>query len=118
MNQDQAKQKMKDFLGDNKALTFAIKFFPGVDHKWIAQCNEIDSIITCGTGFDQDEMDRLIEDAILTAARIPEELCEGLLKRVWSGETSTSTSTEIDSQSLVTASQSTYRLDYAGAGRI
>lgn len=119
MTKEQAKQKMAKFMGDNKILTFSIKYFPGPEHRWIAQCNEIDGIITGGGSFELRQMEDLMEDAILTAAGIPSEVAGGLLKRVWGGDMTTHPRTEIDTGSSVRLFQSTYQLNqYAGVGQI
>jgi len=110
---------MKNFMGDNKTLTFSIKHFPGPEHKWVAQCNEIDGIITCGTGFDLEKMEDFIEDAIITAAGIPAKFADGLLKKIWSADTVVQTRTDVDASSSVKLFQSTYQLNqYAGVGQI
>lgn len=117
MTKEQAKQKIAHFMGNNKVLTFSIKYFPGPEHKWIAQCNEIDGIITGGSGFDLEKMENLMEDAILTAAGIPLEVAEGLLKRVWGGDMITQIRAEINTGSSIKLFQSTYQLNqYARVG--
>lgn len=117
MNQAQSKARMKAFIG-NDVLTFTIKYSPG--NKWVAQCNEVDGIITCGTGFDLAQMEDAIEDAILTAAGIPRKFTQGLLKRVWSGDVSVQPRTELDSASSAMLFQSTYKLNHhhAGVGQV
>ncbi|MEK7587054.1 MAG: hypothetical protein AAB453_04260 [Patescibacteria group bacterium] len=113
MNQEQAKQRMKSFIGDNKNFTFTIKYFPG--NKWVAQCNEIDGIITCGEVFDVEKMESSMEDAILTAAGIPAKFADGLLKKVWIGNTVAELKINDDKESDYKLFQSTYQLNqYAG----
>ena len=116
MNQEQAKQRMKDFMGENKTLTFTIKYFPGPEIKWVAQCNEVGGIITCGSGFDMQKMQDQMEDAIITAAGIPAEVAGGLLKKIWGAETVVSTQIDTSSDSKMRLFPSTYQLNqYAGA---
>lgn len=119
MNQERAKQNMKAFMGNLEVLTFSIRYFPGEETKWVAQCNEVDGIITCGTGFDMDQMQDYLEDAILTAAGIPKEFADGLLKKVWGAETNVSARSDVDSDSKVKLFPSNYQLNhYAGMGQI
>ena len=72
MNKEQAAKQLDKFMG-GKPLTFSIK--QGPNDEWVAQCNEIDGIVTCGIGYDAFEMEKLMQDAILTAA--------GILKRIF-----------------------------------
>ncbi len=76
----QAKDQLERFMGET-VLTFSVKQYPG--EEWVAQCNEIDGIVTGGTGYDLDQMERLIRDAILSAAGIPNKFADKILKRIW-----------------------------------
>ena len=107
MNKEEAKQKLKKFMRD-QVFTFTIESYP--EGRWVAQCNEVDGIMTCGTGYDQGEMEALIQDAILSAAGIPKEFSSGIIKRVWSNDLSVipAPSSEIKSNVNITLFQSTY----------
>lgn len=107
MTKEQAKEQLKNFYGGLPLLTFSIKEYP--NNEWVAQCNEIDSIITGGTGGDMLTIETLMQDAILTAAGIPRELVDGLLKRVWSGDIDVpvTTSDDVDKKLF----QSTYKVN-------
>ena len=115
MNKEQAKEQLKKFMGD-QTLTFSIK--ESKDNKWVAQCNEIDSIITCGVEYDLSEMESLMQDAILTAAGIPAEFSDNMLKRIWSNDLSVPT--KIDRLNSSTLFSSVFKLDnnYARMGQI
>jgi len=104
MNKVQAKAQLKQFMGDNSKLTFTIKSFSG--ERWVAQCNEIDSIVTCGIGYDASVMESTMQDAIITAARIPREYAHELLKRVWNNDLSVRS--PLESNTIATLFQSTY----------
>lgn len=79
MNIEQAKNKLAEFLGD-KVLTFSIKRYEGGE--WVAECNEIPGIMTGGLGDDIAVMDRMMKDAILTAAGVDIEYVNDILKFV------------------------------------
>jgi|SRR3989339_450130 len=79
MTVEEAKKRLEAFMGDS-TLTFTVSAYP--ENRWVAQCNEIDAIITGGTGFDLNEMEVLMVDAILAAADIPaDQNSAELLKR-------------------------------------
>jgi hypothetical protein len=107
MNKEEAIQQLKNFYEGISMLTFSIKEYPG--DEWVAQCNEIDSIITGGVGGDIVAMENLMQDAILTAAGIPKEFADGLLKRVWGGDITSTV--EIDTNSSVRLFQSSYEIN-------
>lgn len=67
MNLEQTKAQLKRFLG-GKVLTFSITTY--ANGEWVAECNEIPAIITGGLGGDITSMDRMMRDAILTAAGV------------------------------------------------
>lgn len=117
MNKEQAKKRLLKFMG-NSCLTFSVKQNP--NDKWVAQCNEIDSIITCGEGYDMATMESLMQDAILTAAGIPKEFSDGMLKRELGDSPVVPVHTEIDSNSYTRLFQSIYRINdlYAGMGQV
>ncbi|MDO8728818.1 MAG: hypothetical protein Q7K26_02880 [bacterium] len=117
MTKEQAKKRLEQFMG-NDVLTFTIKKYP-TDH-WVAQCNEIDGIITGGTGYDLAVMEDLLQDAILTAAGIPAEHADGMLKRIWSvNPVIPKRITEIESSVDMALFQSTFaREQYAGMGQV
>ena len=121
MNKEQAIKQLNKFMND-QVLSFSVKQYP--EEKWVAQCNEIDGVITCGVGYDMAQMEHLMQDAILTAAGIPSELSDDLIKRVWSGDRVVPVQTELDSSISTRLFQSTYMVDnnranhYAGMGRI
>jgi len=77
MNIEQAKLNLKNFLG-GKELTFSIRSFD--NGEWIAECNEISSIMTGGMGNDITNIDSMIRDAILTAAGIDTDYANEILK--------------------------------------
>lgn len=77
MNEKQAKAQLEKFL-NGRILTFSMKNYPSGE--WIAQCNEIDGIIT--GGMDLSLMDSLIRDAILTAAGIDVKYSNDILRNV------------------------------------
>lgn len=79
MNIEQARKNLERFLGD-KVLTFSIRHYP--DGEWVAECNEISAIMTGGMGNDIANMDRMIREAILTAAGINTDYAEEVLKFV------------------------------------
>lgn len=79
MNKEKAKKQLQRFLGE-KVLTFSIKRYLGGE--WVAECNEIPAIMTGGMGDDIAQMDRMIRDAILTAAGIDTEYANEILKFV------------------------------------
>jgi predicted RNase H-like HicB family nuclease len=79
MNIQQAKANLEKFLGD-KMLTFAIRKYR--NGEWVAECNELPAIMTGGMGDDLAEIDRMIRDAILTAAGIDPLYSEQVLKFV------------------------------------
>jgi len=116
MNKKQAKEQLKKFMGD-QTLTFSI-IKESNDNKWVAQCNEIDSIITCGVEYDLANMENLMQDAILTAAGIPARFSDNLLKRIWSNDISVLS--RIDSLSSSTLFSSIFKLDnnHAKMGQI
>ncbi len=118
MTREQAEKQLNKFMG-NQPLTFSLK--QGTNEEWVAQCNEVDGIITCGTGYDLAEMERLMQDAILSAAGIPKEFSENMLKRVFSNEI-VEIKTELNSSSSVTPFQSAYHLNsdypHATLGRV
>jgi hypothetical protein len=95
-----------------------VKQYP--NDKWVAQCNEIDGIITCGEGYDMATMENLMQDAILTAAGIPKEFSDNMLRREWGDNLIIPINTEIDTSSSTRLFQSTYKIDnqYAGMGQI
>lgn len=107
MTQQEAKQKLKKYMGD-QVFTFTIESYP--ENRWVAQCNEVDGIATCGIGYDQAEMEALMQDAILSAAGIPKEFSTDIIKRVWSNDLSVipAASSEIKSNVNMTLFQSTY----------
>ncbi|MFA6340769.1 MAG: hypothetical protein WCX27_00810 [Candidatus Paceibacterota bacterium] len=77
MNLENTKEQLRSFLG-GKILTFSItKYSNG---EWIASCNEIPAIMTGGLNNDIAYMDRMIREAILTAAGIDLEYSETVLK--------------------------------------
>ena len=51
-----------------RKLTFKVKKFKSGE--WIAQCKEVDGILTGGIGFTKDKLWHGIEDAIITAMGI------------------------------------------------
>lgn len=118
MTKEQAIKQLNKFMG-GKPLTFSIK--QGANDEWVAQCNEVDGIITCGVGYDAPEMERLMQDAILSAAGIPKEFSENMLKRIFSNEV-VEIKTELNSSSSVTPFQSAYHLNsnypHATLGRV
>ncbi len=118
MTKEQVTKQLNNFMGE-KPLTFSIK--QGPNDEWVAQCNEIDGIITCGKGYDAHEMERLMQDAILSAAGIPKEFSENMLKRVFSNEV-VEVKTELNSSSSITPFQSAYYLNsnypHATLGRV
>lgn len=75
----EAKTHLAKFLGDT-VLTFTIR--KHTNGEWIAQCNEIPAIMTGGMGDDIAIMDKMIRDAILTAAGLDSEYSGTLLKFV------------------------------------
>lgn len=84
MQKQEAKKRIEQFVGAHDKLTFDVREYE--NDEWVAECNEIPAISTCGQGYDIEYMFDLFEDAILTAAGIPEEHCEGLLKRLWNNK--------------------------------
>jgi len=117
MNKEQAKERLLKFMGNNP-LTFSVKQLP--NNKWVAQCNEVDGIVTCGEGYDMATMESLMQDAILTAAGIPKELSDGMLKRELGVSPVVPVNTEIDSNSYTRLFQSIYKINdlYAGMGQV
>jgi len=79
MSIEQAKKKLAEFLGD-RVLTFSIKRYESGE--WVAECNEIPGIMTGGMGDDIAAMDRMMKDAILTAAGVDTEYVNDVLKFV------------------------------------
>lgn len=79
MNIEQAKQQLRTFLG-GRELTFCVRNFP--DGEWIAECNEIPSIMTGGMGDDISNFDSMIRDAILTAAGVDVRYSKEILRFV------------------------------------
>ena len=84
MTKNQAEKRIKQFVSGHDKLTFDIKEYD--NQEWVAECNEIPAIATCGQGYDIDYIFDLLEDAILTAAGIPAEHCDGLLKKIWNND--------------------------------
>lgn len=117
MNKKEAQERLLKYMG-NSSLTFSVKQNP--NDKWVAQCNEIDSIITCGEGYDMATMENLMQDAILTAAGIPKEFSDGMLKRELGVSPVVPMHTEIDSNSSIKLFQSIYKINdlYAGMGQV
>lgn len=76
-NKEQAKLKLTKFL-KNRELTFLIKTYS--NDEWVAECNEIPAIITCGIGNDITKRDSMIRDAILTAAGVNVDYANSILK--------------------------------------
>jgi hypothetical protein len=74
---EKARLDLEQFLGDTM-LTFSIKNYS--NGEWTAYCNEIPAIMTGGMGVDISTMDRMIRDAILTAAGVDPDLAEEVLK--------------------------------------
>ncbi|KKU50169.1 MAG: hypothetical protein UY47_C0007G0024 [Parcubacteria group bacterium GW2011_GWB1_49_7] len=79
MNIQQAKANLEKFLGD-RMLTFSIMKYQ--NGEWVAECNELPAIMTGGMGDDVAEMDRMIRDAILTAAGIDPKYSQQVLRFV------------------------------------
>ncbi len=79
MNKEEARGKLESFLRD-KVLTFSIRTFE--DGEWIAECNEIPAIMTGGMSDDIAEMDKMIRDAVLTAAGVDTDYANEILKFV------------------------------------
>ena len=77
MEYKKAKARLEKFL-DGKILTFTIAHHP--NNEWVAECNEIPGIITCGK--DLRSMDVLLRDAILTAANVDVKYADTLLRNV------------------------------------
>ena len=75
----QAKEQLKKFLG-GKVLTFSVRRYE--DNEWVAECNEIPAIMTGGMGDDIAFMDKVIREAILTAAGIDVAYAEEILRFV------------------------------------
>lgn len=71
MEQQEAKEQLRTFF-NGRLLTFTIRDF--LDGEWVAECNEIPGIITGGKGEDITGRDKLIRDAIATAAGLPGEV--------------------------------------------
>ena len=119
MTKEQAQNQLKKFMGETP-LTFSIRLSP--DEEWVAQCNEIDGIITCGKGLDVSQMESLMQDAILSAAGIPKEFSENMLKRVFSNNEIIEVKTELRSGSSLSMFQSSYHINnnnsHATLGRI
>jgi len=67
MNIEQAKQTLRQFTG-KQILTFSVNRFE--DGAWIANCDQIPAITTCGDFSDEKEMENLMKDAVLTAAGV------------------------------------------------
>ncbi len=112
MTKEQAQKNLMDFYGGHPMLTFTIKEY--ANSEWMAQCNEIDGIITCGKGNDMKEMEDLMQDAILAAAGIPREFSNEMLKRVLAeNKPVTINSTELDDTSSLRLFPSRYTLQYA-----
>ena len=112
MTKEEAQNQLAEFFSGCSALTFSIIECP--ENKWVAQCNEVDSIITGGEGYDLAEMESLMEDAILTAAGIPRDIAANNLKRVWAtkGE-----ARPVDGNAASTLFQSSYQLsDFYNVG--
>lgn len=74
---EQAKLRMKTFLGDSE-ITFSIRNFPSGE--WIAECNEIPAIMTGGMNGDITTIDAMIRDAIITAVGIDSEYTNDVLR--------------------------------------
>jgi len=118
MSKEQAQNQLKSFFEGFPMLTFTIKQYP--NDEWTAQCNEIDSIITCGKGYDLANMEELMQDAILTAASIPNQFAADMLKRVWDPNLIVPVNTELEQNTSVSLFQSIYKISdhYAGAGSL
>lgn len=67
MEKAAAKKRLQQFIG-NTVLTFSIRTLDSGE--WIAECNEIPGLATGGAWSDISNMDEMIRDAILTAARV------------------------------------------------
>ncbi len=79
MKIEQAKEQLKKFLG-GKILTFSIKWHE--NNEWVAECNEIPAIMTGSMGNDIALVDKMIREAILTAAGINVDYADEILKFV------------------------------------
>ena len=77
MTLTQAKAQLRKFVGD-QVLTFSIEKFE--NGEWVARCNQIPAITTCGMDSDVKEMEDLMKDAILTAAGIDGKYADKLLR--------------------------------------
>lgn len=119
MTKEDAQKQLKAFFTHYPMLTFTIKEYE--NDEWIAQCNEVDGIITGGKGFDQAYMEDLMQDAILTAAGIPYEYSDNMLKRVWSPDliqSTTESQTKEESVVSVRNYQSIYKIDHFNVGNV
>lgn len=76
---EQAKEQLKKFLG-GKILTFSVRRYE--NNEWVAECNEIPAVMTGGMGDDIAFMDKMIREAILTAAGIDVAYAEEILRFV------------------------------------
>jgi hypothetical protein len=79
MTLEQAKMQLQSFFGE-RVLTFSVR--NSDSGEWVARCNEIPAILTGGNDEDIAIMDRLMRDAILTAAGVDPEYGPHLLKLV------------------------------------
>lgn len=75
MTDAQARAQLDAFL-KGETLTFSFSHEPSGE--WVATCNQIPGIVTGGMGDDITEMDRLLRDAIVTAAGVPTEFAHVL----------------------------------------
>lgn len=75
----ESRKRLQSFLG-GRVLTFAVR--EESSGEWVAECNEIAGIMTCGMGPDISDRDALIRDAILTAAGVDTRYADQLLQFV------------------------------------
>lgn len=66
MTHQEAKQQLERFMGEH-VLTFTVE---RDGDNWMATCNQFPAISTGGVGYDHDEMQNILKDAILTAAGV------------------------------------------------
>ena len=105
MTKEQAITQLRDFLNGVQMLTFTITEYPG--EKWVAQCNQVESVLTGGVGYDTEIMSEILKDAVLTAAGIPAEHAN-LLKQVWYTPEEEPIAAEIDANASVRLYHSKY----------
>ena len=79
MKIERAKEQLNRFLG-GRVLTFSIKWHD--NNEWVAECKEIPAIMTGGKGDDIAYMDKMMREAILTAAGIDIEFASEVLRFV------------------------------------